>query len=89
METKEFEYMPRWVMKRLKIIWEKFGSKDFTFDEVAKLLKNDNERVVAVVLSKLVKSGWLISERKKERFGPAVYRIRDPKAAEIIAKVNL
>ena len=64
-DSEGFEYMPRWVMKRLKMIWEKFDSKEFSFDEAATLLKDDKERVVAVVLSRLVKSGWLVSERKK------------------------
>lgn len=89
METKEFEYMPRWIMKRLKMLWEKFGEDEFSFDDAAALLKDDNERVLAVVLSRLVKSGWLISERKKEKYGHAVYKIKDPKAAQIISRVRL
>ncbi len=85
----EFEYMPRWIMKRLKMIWEKFDGEEFDFDQAAALFKDDNERVLAVVLSKLVKSGWLVSERKKERYGHAVYRIKDPKAAQVISRVKL
>ena len=89
MISEEFGYMPRWIMKRLKIIWERFDSKEFSFDEAAALLKEDKERVVAVVLSRLVKNGWLVSERKRERYGHAVYKIKDPKATQVMSRVKL
>ncbi len=89
MGSGEFEYMPRWIMKRMKLIWEKFETREFSFEDAAALLKDDKERVVAVVLSRLVKSGWLVSERKKERYGHAVYKVKDPKATQVISRVKL
>ncbi len=88
MEKEEYEYTPRWMLKRLKILWENFDSKEFSFDDAARVLKDDNERALAVVLSRLVKNGWLSSERKKEKYARAVYKITNPQTVEEISKVK-
>lgn len=89
MEKEEYEYTPRWMLKRLKLLYEAFDSKPFTFEEAAKILKDDNERALAVVLSRLAKNGWLSSERKKERYAPAVYKITNPRTVEAISKMKV
>lgn len=54
----QIELLPTWMLRRHLKIWKEKGNKPITFNEVANLLPDD-ERVVAVFLSKLNKMGWV------------------------------
>ncbi len=53
------QYLPKWILRRAKILWNSFESKKFTFVEAEKVLNDDDSRMVAVILSELKRAGWL------------------------------
>lgn len=60
----DIQLLPKWIMKRYLILWNKFRNNEFTFEEANSLLatlkKPDNKKIVALFLAELRKSGWLI-----------------------------
>jgi len=52
------EYLPKWLLRRLKKLWENFKAEEFSFEDAQSALKDDS-RVVAIVLSNLDKYGWI------------------------------
>jgi hypothetical protein len=51
-------YLPEWLQLRLLILYDKFKTEEFSFEEAQLALKDDS-RLVAIVLSNLNKYGWI------------------------------
>ncbi len=88
MESKEKEYLPRWLMKRVVLLVQKFGDREFTFNEAQETLKDDS-RIVAIVLSRLTNKGWIETNKSKTDGKKAVYRVKDRKTAEALGEIKL
>ena len=84
----ETEFIPKWLLSRLKILWNQFGEKEFGFDEAAKVL-GDDPRIVAQILSNLNRKNWLLKKRDSKDTRRVIYKIADFKMAETITKLKL
>jgi len=72
--------LPKWIMQRYSLLWNKFKEDLFSHDQAIKILK-DKEQVVSVFLSDLKKAGWLevTLNPKDTRF--RMYKLKEPNKA--------
>lgn len=75
-------------MQRYSKLWDKFKEKEFTREQVEKVLNKDN--ALAVVLSDLRKSGWLEMKMHPEDARKTIYKLKNPERAikEEIEEMN-
>ena len=72
--------LPKWIMKRYAILWNKFRGKDFNFQKIAHFLK-ENEGRISVMLSDLKKYGWLEVNLDQKDSRKRLYRLKSPEEA--------
>jgi hypothetical protein len=81
------EPMPKWLTRRYAILWKGFKDKSFEFEDAKKLLNEDNDKRLSVILSDFRKYGWLKVELHPESSRKRIYKLKSPTAAfEEIAK---
>ena len=80
-------YLPRWLLNRLKTLWMKFEEREFSFEEAKETL-NDDSRIVALVLSKLVKNDWIETHANLEDSRKAIYKIKHSSVVREFSKIN-
>ncbi len=83
------QYLPKWIMRRLKMLWNNFGRDTFSFDDARNALKDDDSRMVAVVLSELSRSGWLQVRTDPKNARRKIYSFKTPDVTEQIVKVEV
>ena len=69
-------YIPEWILQRYSKLWNKFKDKEFTKSEAEKVLADD--KTVAVILSKLRKSGWLEMKTDEQDARKSIYKLKSP-----------
>ena len=76
----DIQLLPKWVMKRYLLLWDKFKDREFGFDEalacLSKMAKPDNKRIVGLFLSALRKAGWLKVELNQADTRKRVYKLK-------------
>jgi predicted transcriptional regulator len=82
--------VPKWILRRLKLFWDTFKDKEFTYEEATKELEGDDERMIAQALSRLNRAGW-IEVRKEWKDGRAksFYKIANPEITKAIIKIKV
>ena len=75
------EPLPRWIMKRYSILWNKFRSKEFTHKQAVEALKEKDERVVSLSISDLKKYGWLKAKLDSQDSRIRIYKLKGPEEA--------
>lgn len=75
------EPLPRWIMKRYSILWNKFKDKEFTHKQAIGALKEKDERVVSLCISDLKKYGWLEARLHPEDSRIRLYKLKGPEDA--------
>jgi len=75
------EPLPRWIMKRYSILWNKFRSKEFTHKQAIEVLKEKDERVVSLCISDLKKYGWLEAKLDSQDSRIRLYKLKGPEEA--------
>ena len=86
MNENRLKLPPKWALRRLELLWEKFKDKEFSYDDASSSLKDDDPRMVSQVLSRLSRINW-ISIRKEAGSPPkAFYKITNPKVVEVLVK---
>ena len=73
------EPLPKWIQKRYAILWNKFGEKEFTFQQALKVL-NDSSGI-NVFLSDLRKAGWMKVTIVDEDTRKRTYKLKKPEEA--------
>ena len=73
--------LPRWIMKRYSILWNKFRSKEFTHKQAVEALKERDERVVSLSISDLKKYGWLKAKLDSQDSRIRIYKLKEPEEA--------
>jgi DNA-binding HxlR family transcriptional regulator len=81
-------YLPKWIMRRAKVLWGSFKSRHFTFSEAEKALDGDDSRMVAVVLSELKRAGWIAASVDAENPRKKLYRFTHPATMEEVVKID-
>jgi predicted transcriptional regulator len=51
----------RWIRRRYAVLWEKFGEKEFEFNDALEVLRanDDTKSIVSLFLSDLKRAGWV------------------------------
>lgn len=70
------KHLPEWIIKRYAKLWFKFKEKDFTKEQVEKVLGVDN--ATAVFLSDLRKAGWIEIKMSQEDARKTIYKLKEP-----------
>lgn len=70
------KHLPEWIIKRYAKIWFRFNEKEFTKDDVEKVLGKDN--AIAVFLSDLRKAGWIEIKMSQEDARKTIYKLKEP-----------
>lgn len=73
--------LPKWLTERYSQLWRKFKEKEFEHDEAVKVLKEEKERLVSVVLSELKKYGWLTIKLHPDDSRKRIYKLKNPEDA--------
>ena len=79
--------LPKWLMERYSVLWKKFGENEFEHDDASKLLKEEKDRLVSVVLSDLKKHGWLTVKLHPDDSRKRIYKLKNPENA--IREINI
>jgi type I restriction enzyme M protein len=72
--------LPNWIERRYNKLLEKFGKKEFTFDEAFKVLKEnfeDGEQQVKNILMEIKKAGLLEVKRNMKDKREKIYKLKD------------
>ena len=75
------EPLPRWIMKRYSVLWNKFKSKEFTHKKATEVLNEKDERIVSLFLSDLKKYGWLEVGLDPNDSRIRLYKLKEPNSA--------
>ena len=70
--------LPKWLMERYSLLWKAFEEKEFDHDEAAKVLNEERERLVSVVLSDLKRHGWLTIKLHPDDSRKRLYKLKNP-----------
>jgi len=73
--------LPKWAMKRYARLWGKFRSREFTYEEASKVLKEKDPNLVSVILSYLRKYGWLAIKLHPVDTRKRIYQLISPEKA--------
>ena len=72
--------LPKWLMKRYSLLWQKFGDREFQHSEACRALQDDRE-FVSLILSDLKKAQWLEVRINPRDSRKRVYRLISPEEA--------
>lgn len=78
--------IPKWLTKRYSILWKKFGKKEFDFEKASKSLKEKDNRMVSIALSRLNKNGWIEIKIHPKDSRKRIYKLKSP--AEAIEEIS-
>ena len=70
--------LPKWIMQHYAQMWHNFKEKEFTYEEVSSLFKDENDNSIRAILSQLRKNGWLIAAFNEEDSRKRVYKLKSP-----------
>ncbi|MFH1592372.1 MAG: hypothetical protein ABIB47_03320 [Candidatus Woesearchaeota archaeon] len=73
--------LPKWIMQHYAQMWHKFKEKEFTYEEVSSLFKNENENSIRAIIAQLRKNGWLIAEFNQDDSRKRKYKLKSPAVA--------
>ncbi len=69
--------IPKWVQERLSKLYKEFDSKEMTYEQIEKILKED-KNTISVFLNELRKAGWIEIKLNKEDARKRIYVIKEP-----------
>lgn len=81
-------YLPKWVLRRLSILWKDFQAKDFTFEQAQNALEDDS-RIVNLILSQLKNFGWIDSRPDPSDSRRKIYKIIHSDIVEKMSKIEI
>jgi hypothetical protein len=84
------ELLAKWIMRRYLVLWQKFGTDKFTFDEAVKELEDKSE-ITSLFLSELKKAEWLDIQLDEKDSRKRIYQLRplDKVFKEIAKEVSV
>jgi hypothetical protein len=68
-------------MERYSLLWKTFKEKEFEHDDASKILKEEKDGLVSVVLSELKKHGWLTIKLHPDDSRKRIYKLKNPEEA--------
>ncbi len=83
-------YLPPWLLKRLKTLWGNFKENEFTFEQAKKALGGgDDARVIATTLSRLGKKGWVEAKRDSKDARRTIYCLKHTEIVKELVKIEV
>jgi DNA-binding MarR family transcriptional regulator len=79
------ESIPKHLFEKSSILYNDFKTETFGFQDAVKTL-GQNERYTGLILSKLVKAGWITKKRDKQDKRIKYYQLKD--IHEIMEKIG-
>lgn len=76
-EKGDIHPVPKWLQVKFGQLWNKFGHAEFTIDQATETLEISKE-VVAVILSRLRKNGWLTVRFAEKDYRKRLYQLHNP-----------
>jgi len=73
--------LPKWIMKRYAKLWKSFGKKNFGFEKTISVLKEEDNRIIGIILSELKKAGWLTVKQDPDNARKRIYQLKEPNNA--------
>jgi len=71
--------LPKWIMQRYSTLWNRFGEREFSYDEASRSLNETN--AVSVLLSGLKRAGWLETRLNPKDSRKRIYKLKSPEQA--------
>ena len=71
--------LPKWIMKKYSMLWNKFRDREFNHSAAFEELKEDS--MTSIALSELRKNGWLEIKLDPSDARKRLYRLKSPEAA--------
>jgi len=71
--------LPKWIMYRYSILWNKFSDKDFSHSDALKVLNKD--KMLSIVLSELRQNDWLEMKLDPKDARKRLYKLKFPDQA--------
>ena len=68
--------LPKWIMYRYSILWNKFNNKEFSHSDAFKVLNED--KMISITLSELRQNGWLEMKLDPDDARKRVYKLKNP-----------
>ncbi|MEA3379011.1 MAG: hypothetical protein U9Q69_05250 [Nanoarchaeota archaeon] len=76
--------MPKWIMYRYSILWNKFNDKEFSHNDAFKVLNKD--KMLSIVLSELRQNDWLEMKLDQKDARKRVYKLKNP--AQVVKEME-
>lgn len=70
--------IPKWVMERYAILWNKFESQEIDFKAIQNTLNLDDSNTIRVFLSELKNAGWMEVKPDKQDPRRRLYSLITP-----------
>lgn len=71
--------LPKWVMQRYSVLWNKFTDHEFNRKNALQTLNHD--KMISLALSELGRSGWLETKLDPSDGRKRIYRLKSPNQA--------
>ena len=76
--------LPKWIMYRYSILWNKFNDKEFSHNDAFKVLNKD--KMLSIVLSELRQNDWLEMKLDQKDERKRVYKLKNP--AQVVKEME-
>jgi len=73
--------LPKWAMQRYAKLWNEFDSREFNYEQASELLRENDAKLLSVLLSYLRKYGWLDIKLHPEDARKRIYQLKSPEEA--------
>ena len=73
--------LPKWLMYRYSVLWKSLGKEIFFHNTAVKILNENKEARISVILSELKKHGWLTINLDPGDSRKRIYKLKSPEEA--------
>jgi type I restriction enzyme M protein len=73
--------IPKWIMERYALLWNKFKDKEFTYLEVSEMFSKDSNNLRRALVSQLRINGWLEVKLSSKDSRKRVFKLKSPEDA--------
>ena len=70
--------IPKWVMIRYSKLWKRFNEEPASYEDIEKVLKLDDKRIISVFLNELKKAGWINIKLDEKDMRKRQYSLKNP-----------
>lgn len=79
------ESVPKYLLEKISLLYSSYNTGDFSFQDAIATFGHD-ERYTGLILSKLVKAGWIEKRRDTKNTRKKIYHIKN--ISEIVEEIG-